>query len=266
MVAYRKKSELYFAQLTGSTWSAVLIDKNTSQGSLVLNPLGEPSIAYIAGGSTGKKGTPAGLKLAQRSGSTWTAEMVDSQGGSFPFLAYDLNGNPAIAYQPPSNNAIKLARKIGGSWNLQVVESGGTNWGRYASVAFNPVTGHPAVYHGSVTFNMPAQAAKRFVQWDGSAWVAEAVVSTQGGTTSAYGGMLAYDPGGDPIVCYQFVTGSASNQTIRFARRTGGAWVTTDIVQSTSLGPSDISLGFNGAPSLAFRANGQFQYARFEGP
>lgn len=265
MIAYGKKGVFYFAQLIGSTWSKVAIDQNGGGGSLVLDAGGQPTIAFMSGGSSKKGGSPGGIKLAKRVGSTWTTEVVDALGGGYISLAYDSSGQPAIAYQQ-GPSTVKLARKSGATWTIQVVESGGTNWGRNTTLAFNPITGHPAIYHGAVTFNSPPQPAKRFLQWDGSAWVAESAVSTTGGLTSAFGGNVTFEPDGTPIVSYQFVTDSFDNKFIRFARRVGGVWEHTDVAQSTSLGPAGTPLVYNGAPSMAFRANGTLYYARFVGP
>lgn len=82
-------------------WSVVTIEANPDGDllypSLDLSTTGVPYIAYMSSNSGGD----SSLKLAKRSGSTWTIETVDSSTtitGKYCSLVLDSNGNPCISY------------------------------------------------------------------------------------------------------------------------------------------------------------------------
>lgn len=282
MIAYCKDSKkgpnLLFAQWTGSSWSIQQVDANVAvRCSLVMDSAGQPAIAYIGNGVPGKNASAAGLKLARRNGSTWTKEVVDATANVARMsLGFDFAGTPAIAYARDASSAItgsdtlKFARKSGSSWSTEVVESGISNYGSSVSLAFDPATDHPAISHGGSTFNQSSQPAIRFVQWNGSSWVGETVVTTQSGQ-SAGRASLAFDADGNPILASEFLTSGQPVQTqIRFARRVGGVWEFEDIhtwAGALGAGAGDIPLVVNqGIPAVSFRAEDVLKYSRHDMP
>lgn len=230
-------TKLVFAHWTGATWKLETIEKNSATNdvtSLVYAPDGLPAIAYRY---TGGKGS---TRFAKKSGSTWVIQVVDSaSGGGYYSLAFDPAGRPAIAYAFDSDrngtyDTLKLARWNGSVWKTVVVETGVVGYGVFASLAFD-ASGNPVMAHGNGTI--------RYVQWDGSSWVAEPIAS--GNAAS-----LAYDPAG-PLVSYYF-----GYKEVRFARRVGpGVW-TTELVESVSSSwKTDLALDPQGFPSIAYRRN-----------
>ena len=91
-----------------------------------------PSIAYDANGkptvaygtlrvNQGGQTIPAGLKFARRIGPSWDVEIVDPAGTPYAYksMAYDPNGNPAIAYALAHDSAydtLNFAHWNGSSW------------------------------------------------------------------------------------------------------------------------------------------------------
>jgi len=148
-------------------------------------------------------------------------------------------GNPAIAYSDDLDgdnylDAVLLARWTGAAWTTQVVEQGVVGYGVFASLAFDPTTGYPAIHHGNFV-------PSRFLRWDGTAWNLELVTAGSRGT-------LAFDSGG---VAYVGCTSSGmilvtsrdpatGSWTTLIADRVGDAWIVSTKLDSA------------GRPSVAY--------------
>jgi hypothetical protein len=107
--------------------------------------------------------------LESSDGSTWTAvQDVDSDGvtGYYPSLAFDADGNPAIAYYrcgdygagdgcDTNNDGLYLARRRAGTWDIQkVTGKNGIRDGLYTALAFaggKAVIAFQSSYYDSVT-------------------------------------------------------------------------------------------------------------------
>lgn len=92
------------------------------------------------------------LRFGRRGPTGWTLETVDSGGvgGNDLGMAYDLSGNPAIAYGVWSNKqggqrTLKLARWDGAAWQIETIVTNSVSIGFFADVEFDPSTGEPAV-------------------------------------------------------------------------------------------------------------------------
>ncbi len=86
--------------------------------SLALDSDNDPSIAYFAS-SLGL------LEYAERIGSVWIAETVDTLPGQFPSLVLDNSGLPHIAYfvrTGGQNGVIKYAHRRQGAWHVETVD------------------------------------------------------------------------------------------------------------------------------------------------
>ena len=121
-IAYIPGTGLKLAVASGSTWTTEIVDNMaTSYPSLAYAADGYPSIAYRAW-----SGSVDQLKFAHKTSSGWTIQVVDSGAtgtGVFASLAYDLSGNPTIAYTDSGGGHIKFARFDGSAWNLEAVDS-----------------------------------------------------------------------------------------------------------------------------------------------
>jgi len=108
-------------------------------------------------------------------GSTWTAaEDVDRDGvtGYYPSLAFDDNGNPAIAYYrcndygvgqgcDMNKDGLYWARRSGGIWNIQKISGeSGTTDGPYTALAF---AGGKAVIAFQASYYDPVAGASKAI-------------------------------------------------------------------------------------------------------
>lgn len=186
------QGDLRFVERIGGTWISQLIDDGVDGQwctSLAFGPAGEPAIAYHKVTGPGKN---RGLRLARRSGGSWSTELVEKAAEArYVSLTFDPDGNPAIAYSDDPANGLslamlKLARWGGTSWDVEVVETGVVGYGVWPSLSFDPTTGHPAVSHGL--------DPQRILAWDGSEWQ---LLGVFGNHTS-----LVHDPWGVLYVAY----------------------------------------------------------------
>ena len=110
-------------------------------------------------------------------GSTWTAPVdVDRDGvtGFYPSLAFDDNGNPAIAYYrcndygvgtgcDMNKDGLYLARRSAGIWNTQKISSdSGVSDGQYTALAF--VNGKAVIAFQSSYTDLVAGASKAILR------------------------------------------------------------------------------------------------------
>ena len=88
---------LKYAERSGSTWTIKTIESSARNDVTSLEfSGGEPAISYYLT-TTPKKGPAVStLKLARRSGTTWTKTSI-APGVRYSSLAFDASGNPAIA-------------------------------------------------------------------------------------------------------------------------------------------------------------------------
>ncbi len=76
---------------------------------LALNARSEPGVVYF-------NGAEQLLAYSHREGAEWTRDVVEPNGGLYPALAFDLDGDPWVAYYD-SQPALRLARKRKGVWH-----------------------------------------------------------------------------------------------------------------------------------------------------
>ncbi|UCF14765.1 MAG: hypothetical protein JSW59_15235, partial [Phycisphaerales bacterium] len=187
-------SGLNFAHRIGpGAWTSELVDGNGGGSiSLAYDDSGNPSISYTGAGSEKHPWKGSYLKFAHWNGSSWDIQTVDEAPGS-KSLAYDLNGNPAIAYQHSNGSRndpdLRFAHWNGASssWDIEIIETG-EGFGAFACLAFDPTTGYPSIIHTA--------APVRLASWNGSSWETEEIVGS---------GMLpsfAYNSAGTAFVSY----------------------------------------------------------------
>jgi hypothetical protein len=193
------------------------------------------------------------MKFARRIGSTWYSELI---GGAAQekSLAYDLQGNPAIAYSGDEDgdgtmSTLKYAYWNGAGWNHAIVEDGVVGYGTFAELAFDPTTGWPAIVHAPWPSEFDAQV--RFVKWNGGSWQAENVIT---GDMQFFTG-LAIDLSGTPYVSYTDFDYGSGLTGLFVARFDGVDWahelVDPDVYGTFEHHPS-LAIDPTGNPSLCY--------------
>ena len=296
-IGFSASDGVRLARKSGSSWSVQVVDATAAgEGiSVAFDPGdGHPSLSY----GWGK------LKFADWNGSSWSIQTLEKANAynDVTSHAYDLSGNPAVAYRLTGNKAaIKLARRSGSAWTLQVVEAGAG--ARYNSLAFDPVTGYPAVaYSDDIDRDNWLDSAK-FAYWDGTSWQIEIIETGVVG----YGVVvsLAYDPTGRPCVVhgngsvrhacrtgpdswqtelldaghYESLAFNSSGETLvsyrsspgplRFARRTGGIWGSEQVTPDVPGWITHLALERGTqVPAISYHnsSTGHLKYARRAGP
>lgn len=97
-------------------------------------------------------------------------------------------------------------------WSTETVDASDGS-GFFSSLAFNPVTGFPAIAYSAGASGNRGQV--RLAEWNGGSWNVQPVVTGKSIAQSAVG--LAFDPSGNPAISY---CGSG----LFVARRTGSTW------------------------------------------
>lgn len=246
-----------------AAWQSENIDVFSRFPSLAFDPSGKPAIAYFRdyNESTGDRSN-MGLKYAHYDGASWiiTSVGVGSGAGYSSSLAFDLSGNPAIAYKGDSGN-LEFAHFNGISWDVttfsEYIPSG--NY-KFISLAFDS-TGNPGIAY--TTYKSGTDYV-RYVYFNGSSWN----TSTIDVGVGMGGPSLAFDASGNPALTYrhgEWISGAYSFQ-LWYARFNGSSWDITAI-DSLSIGDMKTSLAFNASnhPAISYSFAGYVKYAHFNG-
>ncbi len=243
--------KLKFAHKSGGVWTITILETKNAYNdvtSLVYAPNGGATIAYQVSGSA------RALKLARQNPVTgaWTKEIVDAGAGArYNSLAYDLAGNPAIAYSDDINgdgllDTLMFAHWNGASWDLQVVETGLVGYGVFASLAYDPVTGFPVVLHAA-----GSPRDMRLLRWNGASWTLEIVGK---GTYSSVG----FDPRGTLHISY----GPSDATGMAVTHWNGAAWETVLVDTESPRWITDLKFDPAGKPSVSYGTPTAMKLAR----
>lgn len=180
---------------------------------------GEPAVAYFDSDN-------GELRFAQRSGGTWTDELIDGDGdgtstqvGQWVSLALLDSGEPAVSYFDSTNGELRYAERSGGSWTDVLVDGDGdgtsTRVGEYSSLVVLS-DGNPAIAY----FDRTAEEL-RYAERASGTW-SDVLVDADGEGTSTnvgrYPSLIELPTG--PAISYV----DMSNSELRLARRESGTW------------------------------------------
>ncbi len=196
---------MFSVRSAAGAWTTEVVDADAGARyvSLAYDALGNPAIAYSD--DVNRDNSLETLKLARKSGGTWTIEVVETGTAGFGVLcslAFDpTTGLPSIA--TAENGVIRFARFDGTAWSFESVAPG-TNGVSHAYAS----DGTPYVSYDDFT-TVPAlvRVAKR----GASSWSSDAVAPVNDFVTS-----LLVDAGGVPSVVYRSPT---PDLNLRYARK-----------------------------------------------
>jgi len=132
----------YFAAYGVGGWSQTTLGPATSHAvSLAINPTTDmPAVAYI-------ERDTKDLIYTEWSGGQWDADKVDKDSAYFPSLAFDDDGNAAVAYT--RNSDLYFAWFDGAAWDTDLVDA---TAGQRPSLAFNEYgDGWPVISYMNTT-------------------------------------------------------------------------------------------------------------------
>ena len=228
---------LKYAQWNTLSWEKETADNLDYAGywtSLRFDSSGRPSIAY-------QRQQAMQLKFAVKDG-TWDLQVVDTDINSYnelgkdASLAYDLNGNPGIAYRGLGD--LRYAHYDEGEWSKEIVDNV-DNPGRYCSLAFDS-SGHPAI-----SYKVWGTGHLKWAHYNGTDWDKEYADTTVGIDIRT---SIMFASGDVPLIAYFAETGS----DLKFAEK-DGSW-STELVDSAGYVGQYTSLDLDGAglPGIAY--------------
>ena len=217
--------------------------------SLALDARGNPHIAYYDKSLIREGEEANNLKYANKSGSNWTCETVDSTGdvGKHTSLALDAKGDPHIAYSDNTkhtNRLLKYASKKGGNWTAEIVPTPPGSMGIMGCSLAVDAEGNPHIAYYEMTIWMKKGNLK-YASKSGGSWTVETVESDAGEQPS-----LALDAEGNPHIAYH----DHPNGCLKYASKKGGNW-TVETVDCTALVVgyfASLALDAYGNPRIAY--------------
>ncbi len=257
------KKDIKYAGWTGTSWQIETIPDNGRTyrwTSIAVDALGDVHMAYFH--DSGKD-----LQYARRSaGGGWSVETVDQgavkgygkpSAGNWNSIVVDTAGNPHISYRDGYDNtpgSLKYAVKSGNQWTIEIVDDDDRAAIFGTSIALDSL-GQPRIaYNSRTTPNL------RYAERTGSTWVIETIDETPGAGNWLQPRGLALDDFDDAHVSYS-VDGGLS-----YAKRNDGVW-TTDVVDPTGSGDSNLVLDTSGNPHISYHysATDDVKYAWLDG-
>jgi hypothetical protein len=249
-VSYYSPAGVKYAFKSGGAWSIELVDAaGGPYTSIVLDANDQPYIAY-------SQDSQADVRLAWKTAGAWTSEIVDGDGGANvggASLGIDAVGGLHVAYTSIGGfNDVDLmyAYKTGGTWTRETADSTVTDDGQSAVLDVD-AAGNPHIVHE--TFFGIADGELRYAWKSGGVWTREfAAGLNRFGRNCSF----ALDSQGAPHVTYYLTIPPASDNSLRYATRTGGTWSRETADASGNVGQySSIALDSMDQPHVAYRDN-----------
>jgi hypothetical protein len=243
---------LKYAYMDGIDWHVEAVDDEGDTGlnpSLALDSLGLPHISYYDERDAAYQPTED-LNYASFDGSSWTIEVVDSEGNEgSSSLVIDSLDRPHIAYYgSPDSEAghLRYAWYDGGTWQIETAD--GADWvGDVCSLALDSLDRPHISYLYGVYNNV------KYAYYDGAGWQVETADSEKG---TGYGSIaLALDSLDLPHIGYGLggVGPNGIIRDIKYSFYDGLEWH-NELLDFTNrvIGPS-LALDSHDRPGIAFR-------------
>ncbi|MFA4987007.1 MAG: CFI-box-CTERM domain-containing protein [Candidatus Brocadiia bacterium] len=199
------------AERIAGVWNIQVVDDSAGNGrfcSINYSPLGKWGIAYLDNSDPAKPK----IKYAEKFENDWLIEITKEFDGVIEYLSLAYyNEQPLIVFYDATSGTLKYLY-YDAEWILDSVDPT-PDVGRYANVAINPVTGHPAVVYYDLS-NHRAKFAQRQPDFTWSISIID-----QSGDVGYYP-TLVFDKNGSPRVTYLDV----GRQLVKFATFDGIIW------------------------------------------
>ena len=200
---------------------------------------------------------PSVDNAANRDGSDWQIETVDSRGdvGQYTSLALEGRGYAHISYWDRSNEDLRYARWDGFRWHIETVDRRG-DVGQYTSLALDEGDNPHIGYYDSSNDDL------RYARWEGWAWRIKTVDSGHGHTSLALDGRGDRCIGGDPHISYAYDT------DLKYARWDGFRWHIETVDSAGDVGEfSSLALDARDYAHISYydRGNEDLRYAHRDG-
>jgi hypothetical protein len=243
-------AEVSAASFINSQIVASVGDRGT-QSSLALDSKGNPHICY-----TYSNLTDSYLMYASLSGSEFTIEPVDTNGGANPSIALDSNDNPHVSYTYSTAEGVYLmyGSRAGSNWTLQTVQFTQNGSGVLEpSLRIDP-NGVPHIGY------VGAADTLNYAVWTDSSWKIEIIDPW---TEQVVNPSLALDSDGKPWLSYYDPAVG-----LKCVSWTGSGWNKMIVDSAQGVGrESSLALDSNGNPHISYDddPNGNLKYASWTG-
>ncbi len=219
--------------------------------SMALDAAGVPYVGYQRAQSWQTGSRNLALRVARKSGSSWTIDAVDTVQNTY-----------SSGLQPPITLQADDAGKIHATF-LKCCFNNYYSWGRYAVRDGGAWTVEDLPSMSSVSLGVTSSGTPHVLLTDhtlqhatksGATWDTNAVASDNLGSvyTDLRNEAITVDPQGTPHVCYQSDGGAGP---LVYARRSSGQWVTEVADSTAGAGEScAIALDSQGQPLICHRA------------
>lgn len=225
-----------YAKRTGTSWAtqAVAGTQDADQYvSLKLDHSGNPHIAYA------KLLASACLCYTSWTGTAWSTQIVDTNGGDYCSLALDSHDRPHISYRSFAQKALKHADWNGSTWVVEIVATAG-NYVQWTSIALDSKDRPHIAFWDS-----PGQHIK-YAGWNGSSWTVQTVDTVlQGGMSNS----IAVDSCDRPHIAYT----DDENDALRYAYWDGSSWITQSVDSAYCVGTGcSLAMDNTGSPHISY--------------
>jgi hypothetical protein len=229
---------LKYATQTGPVWTNQTVDRYCWQNSIAVDSMGNPHIAYASSD---------GVQYASWTGSTWTYQIVDAQGGNQPCLKFDAAGNPHVLYADHNSYSLKYASWSGTTWKIQTIDST-VEWVEGDSLALD------SAGNAHVCYGVASSGDLMYAVWNGLSWSGQKVDT--GSSPS-----LVLDSQGNPHISYRSYGKNYFEYLLCYAVWTNSKWDIQTVDESSQLGGSSLCLDSQGSPRISYSVSGSLRFA-----
>jgi len=248
----------YITQKSDGSWeNPTKVDTNGNPGwytSIAIDPDNKIYISYYD--------KDAGdLKLAKKSGSSWSKSTISSEGdvGLYTSIDIDKDKHPGIAYYNVTQEALQFAQYDGTDWVFSNIISPIADVGIATSLAFSPTDDKPSISYVDETIDT-LKFAKR-----SGAWATEMITGTI--TDTFHAGVfttIKIGTDGNPRIAFY----EKDQGDLIFAKWASSAWEFTKVDTTGDVGKYlSMALDSSDNPHISYydATNTALNYAYFDG-